>query len=657
MTAAGGPRRLALAAGVAAALAAAAAAAQAPAPMQPYADRIIAPDRLAPLPADEDDEADYDAQGLPRSLWVKLDASRSDDDASDRREGGVSAGGFWETAGHGSFSLDASVFDRGDGLDGRTGERTGSATLWQRNLHLPGGWRADHGVGVLNTPSLPLQRNQYRFFLPTTPLAGAAGDWLQAGSGLRLQAAYGRAGSYTGSRLVGFDVADGHVATFGLQADWDPRWSSALSFLATRGRIVPDGFGGGVFDPRDAQAVHAATQWRGDADEVQFNLLSSDGDDGRAEGAWIDATARRGRFVHHYGAFRLDPGLAWGALPINQDAQGAYYRAAYQYGRWLWNAGVDVVGSPSGAGFDGAYATGYLRYQASTTVGYGGSASVRDADARAWAAQLFVDRAGAWGTTRVQFDQADSAGRRSWQLGVDQAWPASEGNRLSTSIAHGELSYDGAAPTRTTLLAAYGGRALGDRVSLDGSVRWAYGDGPDAARTRDANVSLNWQVARGWTLAAAVFQSKGSRRSPFQLDPLVPDPGFVALPRDRSVFLTVRYERQAGRPQGVIGGAPGAAVGGVRGSVYLDDNGDGQRAASEQPAANVTVVLDGRYAVRTDAQGEFAFPRVATGTHRLTVVPDNLPLPWRLDGPAAERTVEVTVRDDARVDVGALRPR
>src|SRR3546814_189781 len=132
---------------------------------------------------------------------------------------------------------------------------------------------------------------------------------------------------------------------------------------------------------------------------------------------------------------------------------------------------------------------------------------------------------------------------------------------------------------------------------------------------------------------------------------------FISLPRNRSVFLTLRYERSAGRPQGVIGGAPGGPTGTVAGSLFLDDNGDGVRSAGEEAAANVTVLLDGRFAVRTDSLGNFEFPRVAAGSHVLTVVPDNLPLPWFIDQADAQRSVQVRVRETERIDIGARRQR
>lgn len=663
----GVPARLALAVAIAGSLATCAARAQDAVESQhgeAYVDRIIAPQQLQDLPPDEDELADSD--GLPHSFHAEAVVSRNEygDDSFD--EQGISAGGFWETQAWGAFSLDATLFNsdrqRFDGLGEDDGGLGGAVTLLQRDLYLDGGWRLNNGLGVLNTPAPPLLRNQYRFFLPTVTFAGASSEWIRQDSGLLLQGAFGRTGLYSGTRVIGFEVADGDVGALGAQWQWAPQWTGAASFLATQGRVVPDDQGEAVFEQGDTQALYAATAWQGARDRVQFNLLGSNGDSvGNANGAWIDASAVRGRYLHNYGVYRLDEGLSWGALPINNDVEGGYYRIAYQYARWSWNAGLDSLRSLSGNGFDGRFATGYLRYQASSTLGYGGSLHLRDATSTGHSAQLFLDKRTAWGQSRVQLDQAGSEGHSdSWQVSLDQAFPLQQGARLSASVAYGSLRYDDAIDaTRTTTLALYGGRDLTDRLSIDGTARWTDGDGGEAFRGTDFNIGLNWRLRPRWSLTAAFYQSQGSRRSPFILDPLVTETPFISLPRNRSVFLTLRYERSAGRPQAVIGGAPGAPgpTGAIVGSLFLDDNGDGVRAASEQPAANVTVVLDGRFAVRTDSLGNFEFPRVAIGTHRVTVVPDNLPLPWFIDEATAQQTVQVEVRQATRVDIGALRQR
>jgi hypothetical protein len=653
------PARLALATGVLAALAWPCARAQeavAAAQEPPYRDRIIAPSQLQALPPDEDDVDDLD--GPPRGFHAEAIASRTERGDDSYREQGISIGGFRETADWGTFSLEATLFDsnrdRFDGIgDGGPG---GLATLWQRDFWINGRWRLDNGFGVLNTPATPLQRNQYRFYLPTVAFAGASSEWHDDADGLLLQGAAGRAGIYTGTRVVGFDIADGNVAALNAQWRWAPGWTGAASFLGTQGRIVPDGRGEAVFESGDTQALYAATAWQGDRDSAQFNLLSSHAAGTSATGAWIDASARRGRYGHNYGAFHLGEGLAWGAYPISNDVQGGYYRINYQYARWSWNAGLDAIDSISGKGFDGFYASSFARYQASAALGYGGSLNLRDgAGDTGVSAQAFLDHRGDWGQTRWQFDTAHGNGNDSWQFAVDQAFPLRGGNRLSASLAYGSLDY-GFGPSRTTTLALYGGRELGDRVSLDGSAHWTRGDGEGAIRGTDFNIGVNVEVTRRWLLTAAFYQSLGSQRSPFVIDPLATEQPFVSLPRDRSVFLTLRYERNAGRPQGMLGGmAADGPAGSVSGSVFLDENGDGVRSASELPAQNVTVLLDGRYAVRTDSLGNFAFPRVSAGSHVLTVVPDNLPLPWSLRDGDAERRIEVQVRQAATADFGARR--
>lgn len=659
-------RATALAAAVALALAG-------PAPAQtpdtPYRDRIIAPDQLQPLSPDEDEEAGFDTSGPPRSLRIDLGLSRNErgDEAFD--ELGLNASGFWETAALGTFSLDAGLF-RSDRMRERAfGGRGwgGTATLWQRNLHMGGGWRVDNGLGVLNSPSLPLQREQYRFFLPSVPLAGASTHWQDDASGLQMQAAYGRAGAYTGTRAVGFEAADGQVASLGVQWQWAPAWTGAASYLATYGRLVPDARGEAVLEPGDTRALHLSTGWRIDDASLQLNLLGSDGDRGGATGAWLDGRSRRGRYLHQYGAFRLEPELAWGAYPIQNDAEGGYYRLAYDYGRWHWNGGFDALRPLSGRGDATQYATGYVRYQATSTLGYGGGLNLRHSDGVAHSAQLFADKRSRWGQTRLQLDQARAVDDDSWQVGIDHAFALQQGARLSASLALGRLTYRdignsngeeiSRGSARTTTFALYGGRDLTDRLTLDGSVRWTHGEGDEALRGLDLNLGLDWRIAPRWSLAFTAYQSQGSRRSPFILDPLITRTPYISLPRERSLLLTLRYHYEAGRPQAVIGGAPGAAAGGVRGNVFLDENHNGVREASELPAVNVTVVLDGRYSVRTDGDGRFEFPRVAVGSHTLAVEPDNLPLPWSFEGGNALRTIEVGVREDARVDLGAQRPR
>lgn len=622
----------------------------------PFQDRIIDADKLAELPLDEFDA--YDPNGLPRSFRAEAILSTSEIGDDRFSETGLGIDALWDTDRFGSFSLDSTLFhsdrDRAGGAS-----TLGLATLWQRGLAFDGGWLAENGLGVLNTGLPPLLSGQYRFFLPSVPFAGASTNWRRSSDGLQLMASYGRGGVFTGSRVVGFDSANGDVGSAAVQWQWAPGWTSAVAMLSSEGQIVPDDAGGQLFQQGDTDALLAGTGWEGVDKGLSVFAQHSRTDLGQAVGGWADAWNRVGRYEFRYGLFHLEPDLAWGATPINSDAQGGYVRASYQHARWSWNASLDDIRSISGDSFDGRYGNVYGRYQARANLGYGANLSVRDADdGTDYSTRIFLDRRSRLGQSRLQLDYTDGElSGRNWQLSLDQEIPMRQGQRLSLTAAYGSISHDESAAIETASLAAYGGVQLGERVSLDGNLRFSRGTGFEAHRTTDVNLSLNWHLARHWWLEAAVYASEGARRSPFSLDPLAPPDQYLDLPRNRSLFLSVRYERQSGSSQSVLGAARGSAFGSIGGSVFLDDNGDGTRSASEQPAANITVLLDGRYAVRTDSQGRFEFPRVGVGEHELTVVPDNLPLPWFLDGGDERRSVTVRVRDRQQLDIGAKRQR
>jgi SdrD B-like domain len=122
----------------------------------------------------------------------------------------------------------------------------------------------------------------------------------------------------------------------------------------------------------------------------------------------------------------------------------------------------------------------------------------------------------------------------------------------------------------------------------------------------------------------------------------------------RGVFLTLRFQESRGGHFVPLGGAPGAGSGRLTGVVYLDTNENGRFDAGESGAPNITVILDGRFSTRTDANGRFDFPAVAAGHHVLTVQQDNLPLPWTLVN-QGRTEVDVGTRDRVDVNIGAMR--
>jgi hypothetical protein len=628
--------------------------------MQTYRDRIIDANSLTPLPPDEDDE--NVSQGLPRSFHSELIVNESTQNGQTFREAGIALGGFWDTENWGSFSAEALAFS---GNRNGTGEQwRGSASLWQRGLQMPGGWSVNNGLGVLNTSLPPLLRDQYRFFLPSTPMLGASSEWLQHENSLQLQASLGRGGVYSGARLSGFEFGDGSLASLGAQWAWSPKWTGAASFLLTDGRIVPSSQGLPQFQNGATRALVVANRWQGAQDSFTFNLQASKNNNANALGGWLDARSERGRYAHRYGAFYLQPDLAWGAFPINNDVRGGYYRLDYQRARWSWNTALDRVDSISGDGFDGWYSNAFIRYQANPKLGYGGGVSMRETDSSsAKTLQLYVDTRTRLGQTRLQYDQANGdANNDSWQVLLDHSLLLREGARLSLSLGFGELGYDNEAPTRSTTFAAYGGFDLSENISIDGTVRVTHGDGFDASRTVDANLAMRWRLSLHWSLLGNLTETAGTRRSPFVLDPLGNPSLFQSSARDRSLYLSLRYEFNAGRSTVLLGNntnniSASGGSGSIAGSLFLDENKDNKRGANELPAANITVVLDDRYIARTDEQGRFRFDRVSVGEHTVTIVSDNLPLPWFIEEETIEQKVTVQVRKQTTLDIGAVQQR
>ena len=205
-------------------------------------------------------------------------------------------------------------------------------------------------------------------------------------------------------------------------------------------------------------------------------------------------------------------------------------------------------------------------------------------------------------------------------------------------------------------LAAYGGADLTARISLDGNVQWATAVAGHAAPATSADITLTWQIAHRWDLLFSYYENRiGSYTSLVVNSPLTPPtPILQPWQGQRGVFLTLRFHDARGSHFAPLGGGPGSGSGRLTGVVYLDSNENGRFDSGEAGAPNVTVILDGRFSTRTDANGRFDFPAVAAGHHVLTVQQDNLPLPWTLTN-QGRTEVEVGTRDRVDVNIGAQR--
>jgi SdrD B-like domain len=607
----------------------------------------------------------YNSTGWPRgySLETVWDQRRSVAQRSSSL--GLKASGYIDTPDYGSISAQASLQNAGGDM------RTQSSYI-VRQIGMPfdGGWRADNTLGMVNLPAIDLARGSLRLSVPTPGMRGVTTQWQQT-QGLSLTAALGQAGRFEGYPVAGFEVAQGRYQMIGVQKQQrtnDGLWQWGV--MAAQAKNVPSGLAATGNGLLDAQAAYTAArrEWAvagAPPSFMQANAVTghNNGQDvlgatnPKASGLWLDGGFGQGAHMHNWGAFSLQPGLAWLDLPLASDLQGGYWRHNWRTRQWSVESGLELLDSVSGTLPKGYFANSNVRYQYSSDTSFGGAVTVRRYGVQAQSALLYTQFANPVGNARLQAEAASAdTGERQYKLQVDQDWTMVQGMRLSTALSadrERSRSAQGLVYKNGVGLALTADWTLGSNVTFNQSFQ--------ARRSSDAsqytlNAGLGWRFAPRWSLQARVYAISGSTQATaLAQSPLTPPGESTTRTNDKGVFVSLRYQEDAGRALAPIGGAPGSAAGRLQGVVFLDDNKNGKRDATERGATNVTVLLDGRFATQTDAQGRYDFSYIVAGPHVLTVIGDNLPLPWSLqkDG---RTEVRVYTRETTTVDIGALKP-
>jgi hypothetical protein len=612
----------------------------------PFEDRLIEDGTLQP-DIWSGDVPEHDARGLPRALRLDGIYSNISRNGSSLTQYGLGVGAFLATPQYGAWTF--------DGVFGRT-EDSFIATLWQRDMPFEDGWRASNGLGTLNTPSIDLARFQPRWYLPTSPMLGALTEWRNP-RGIQLNAGAGQPGVFTGLYVPGFKRLDGTLATLGGQWSIDRNWSAGLQYAGAHDassvfQTLPNA------QRFNTDSWFGALNWQDTRTRFQFNALSSDNSfTGSHAGGWLDGQIVDGRFLHGFGVFYLGPDLVWANQPVGSDAQGAYYRINYASRQWLWDAMIDYS-APISSGRDPiTYFSGSTRYQMWQDLGLGAGGNARVDGGTAWSAFAFVENSTPLLVNRSQVYTARNGTKRDWTLTLTQTWNVPAGTRLSTTLLAGRFD-DGDLSSKQFGASVFGGGDIARNLTLDVNVQYLNSIGDAQPTSVIGNVGLTWRFLPELSLLATLYRSQTRSQFPLliqsPLDPVVrPSEDRI---NDRGGLLILRYERRAGSLPPPLGGAPGMGAGRITGVVFLDANDSGRLDAGENGAANVTVILDGRYSARTDAQGRFDFLAVAAGRHVITVLPDNVPLPWSLvnDG---RREIDVPVRGAVNLDIPAQRLR
>src|SRR5947208_9653372 len=271
---------------------------------------------------------------------------------------------------------------------------------------LAGGQRTRRHQCAAHQPRAPAPR----FLLAQGPMEGVETEW-RGPSTLQLVAGAGKPGIYDGIKVPTFQTLGGSTATLGAQ--WAPAspWALGGEFAAARDVSL-------YYQPLGATFATAATArissttgfltaaWQDGASRAQINVIDGTVDgNGNSLGMWVDASHTQGAMTQSFGAFRIDPNLAWGNQLISSDVQGGYYRVDYRSRRWLADFGADQVRSVSGNGSNTTFVNGDARYQLSRDLGLGGVVYVRRSDSTsAWSAEAYLDNANSYGLGRGQLD-------------------------------------------------------------------------------------------------------------------------------------------------------------------------------------------------------------------------------------------------------------
>ena len=629
----------------------------------PYEDRVI--EGMAPLAPDDLGSQPYDRSGWPRVLRLETRLGTQPFDAQRDTRLGYALYGLLETPNHGVLSIEGSV---------TPGENTHSLTLRQRELPLPGGWVAHHGLGVLAAPANGLMRLPSRVLVPTANLLGLSGEWEHAASGLSLLAASGEPGQLSSLPTSGFQGLGGRRSVIGgqwhiglpIDAPSDPGaqpriavdptaplpaldgerlrgWTLALQHEHASG--LATGEDTGAASPTESARATLVNLRHDSAErhsQVQF-LRSRQAGLG-ATGFWADVDTDDGPRRHGLSIYRLEPGLGWAGLAMPGDLQGATLRSEWRTRQWSAEGSYDWLRSISGRAADGSYASASARWRLSRSTRVSAGASVRRFDGNAWSSYLDGRWQNGWGTSglRLQLAGGSNAQGATHELSYDQEWAVPLGWSVSSSLGIGRYAASRSSGDPAGRFWS-GALALSAPVGPYASLRGQLGsERADNGQSRhNLNLGGQWRLSARWSVESSYTRALGSRRLTRPLDPLAPLGDETETTSDRSFQAVLRYEHAAGSRSVPLGGRASAGGGRIEGTVFFDSNRSGVQEASESGVAGVTVTLDNRYAVRTDAQGRFRFPFVASGTRTVAVRNETLPLPW---GVVDEGQARVDVR-------------
>jgi hypothetical protein len=497
----------------------------------------------------------------------------------------------------------------------------------------------DNALGDHVMPANPLVARSFRFSLPATFLRGASSVIEHGDQELRLQ--IGRSGGLEGDRAFTFDAANPWLIGAGYRRDLGEWWSAGgqvwwVGRQATRQQHA------------SAAAVLRYANRPGATEAMVHFLVDTQGN----VGVWTDADHRVGGWRHRYGVLRLDPGLRWHDEPIGNDRLAAYWRTERRTTRDSVVLGVNydesnIAGASNIAGVERWFGFARVGRQLNRRLRVGGTwngtfrrqgRGLTIVEQDTYELTGFASYLTRLGNTRAEVTMATQnphgePDRHDYEAVLDQRWSLERGLDLSTQVR--ALRARGAGVHSDTLEFSTLARSeLGD------GIRWRADATASRTDARDADIAgLDLGTGVEWTPDRNIRIDLSGELSHTTTEPLA-GPSTNLL--DWEVFLELAWSDSSGQAPVRLGRRSEAlGVGRITGTVFFDENRDGFKTQNELPAVGTLVLLDGRRgSARTDRNGRFELFPVFAGPHEVTLLTEELPLPWGLDD---ETPVPITV--------------
>lgn len=669
-----------------------------------YEDHFMSADELTALRAG--DAPDVDPSTLPLGLrsWAlesRLGLGQSDHGSQGQQRGtelGQRILYRQQTLNHGEWMLQADVRSMHGGQDAWNGigalgyaRRSSSQRITVQNLDMPvtPGIRMDTTIGDSYSELTRGLGQNYRLMLGTSTLRGLSTRI--GGADFDISAGMGQRGDLLGGPYPGFEKSQGSVAWVGATQRLGGAWYAAAQLNQAHNVAAVDyglwnepGSGSKRVSSWAAALGYGSPTQQDGALRGRLTALgsttrsdSAQAPSGSAQGLYLEADTKLGRYRHTWGAYVTRPNLHFGDYLLPSGTQGAYWRLDHNTSRLSWGAGLDAERMrasnwPAQQGQTRVGLSGNLHYQMDRRTALGGNLNLYQTryagDSQGGGLKGRMRSLYAYGYYQTRFGDlprsrlslslrsneqivlgdGTATGRElQWEQDWIRAQRETMRPELVTTLGWADDRSNGRVQHYPT--AGLQGRYwASNSLSFSGNLRYtSQSGGLFTSRGLSGNLLAEKQWGHGWSMGMGVLLNQARLVTTQVLDWTSPQ---IYRSNDKTAYVYLRWEGGTGRPFPVAAGTPGNGSGSVGGRVFYDANKDGRIQPDESGAQGIEVVLDGRYRTTTDAQGRFLFPMVGIGRHQLSITLDSVPLPWgAADG--AVLSVDVPLRGEAHAEI------